>query len=190
MVISNDAIRLRLQSRSRVRTVGAEGPAWRKSRKYGGDDLGARPSGPPGFTISTSACRMCLEEGMTDELVAEIASARDLLEQDIGKSLGASDDPLLVSVHSGAKFSMPGMMDTVLNLGLNDRSAQRRAEQTNNVRFTFHSYRRFISMYARIILDVDGALFEEVCEEAKVASGATSDSSISSSALSKFVERS
>jgi len=101
----------------------------------------------------------------------------------MGKKLGDASDPLLVSVRSGAKFSMPGMMDTVLNLGLNDASVKGLAEQTNDERFAYDSYRRFISMYGRIVLDVDGDLFEHPFDQAKLAAGVESDAEIPAEAL-------
>ena len=109
---------------------------------------------PPGFTIATTACRAYMEEGWPDGLTAEIARARTRLEKQMGKQIGDADDPLLVSVRSGAKFSMPGMMDTVLNLGLNDKSVEGLARQTDDERFAYDSYRRFVAMYGRIVLGV------------------------------------
>src|ERR1700728_902947 len=104
---------------------------------------------PPGFTISTDACRAYMEGGWPAGLDDEVAQARARLEGSMGKTIGDPDDPLLVSVRSGAKFSMPGMMDTVLNLGLNDRSVEGLARQTKDERVAFDSYRRFIAMYGR-----------------------------------------
>src|SRR5438094_4097718 len=93
------------------------------------------------------------------------------LEQSMGKTLGDDDDPLLVSVRSGAKFSMPGMMDTVLNLGLNDRSVQGLAKQTGNDRFAWDAYRRFVQMFGKIVLDIPGDAFERLLDEAKERKG-------------------
>src|SRR5213083_1918556 len=120
---------------------------------------------PPGFTATTEACLDYLRtgafpEGMREEVEEHLAS----LEQAMGKTLGDADDPLLVSVRSGAKFSMPGMMDTVLNLGLNDESVRGLAKQTGNPRFAQDSYRRFVQMYGKIVLDVDPSLFEHALE--------------------------
>jgi pyruvate,orthophosphate dikinase len=143
---------------------------------------------PPGFTISTPACQEWLAVGMPETLVGELASARHRLEQATEKCLGDPDDPLLVSVRSGAKFSMPGMMDTVLNLGLNDRSVLGLARQTSDQRFAFDSYRRFISMYAKIVLGVDGALFDNAFEAAKESCGAQSDASIPTALLAQLAE--
>ena len=104
----------------------------------------------------------------------------------MGRRLGDPDDPLLVSVRSGAKFSMPGMMDTVLNLGLNDKSVKGLAAATADERFAYDSYRRFISMYGRIVLDVDGARFEHPLEEAKAAAGITNDAEIPAATLKEL----
>jgi pyruvate, orthophosphate dikinase len=143
---------------------------------------------PPGFTISTKACRDYLASGWPDSLDAEIARQVHKLERAMGKQVGGAEDPLLVSVRSGAKFSMPGMMDTVLNLGLNDQSVNGLAEQTGDERFALDSYRRFISMYGRIVLGIDGAGFEEAYETAREASGVTSDAEIPAGALRQVVE--
>ena len=106
----------------------------------------------------------------------------------MGRRLGDAADPLLVSVRSGAKFSMPGMMDTVLNLGLNDRSVKGLAKGTDDERFAYDSYRRFISMYGRIVLDVDGERFEHPLEEAKAAAGITNDAQLPASTLKELCE--
>jgi pyruvate,orthophosphate dikinase len=118
---------------------------------------------PPGFTISTDACKAYMAGGDTlpDGLMDEVAVALTALEGNMGKRLGDDVDPLLVSVRSGAPFSMPGMMDTVLNLGLNDQSVQGLTKQTGNERFAFDSYRRFVQMFGKIVLDVPGEDFEE-----------------------------
>src|SRR5436190_9234614 len=115
---------------------------------------------PPGFTISTDTCRDYLAGGWPTGLDEEIAKQVFSLEKAMGRKLGDPYDPLLVSVRSGAKFSMPGMMDTVLNLGLNDDSVKGLAHVTGDERFAYDSYRRFISMYGRIVLGVDGDVFE------------------------------
>ena len=138
---------------------------------------------PPGFTISTDACRAYMVAGWPAGLDAEIAAQVAKLESDMGRILGDAADPLLVSVRSGAKFSMPGMMDTVLNLGLNDKSVKGLAAVTSNERFAYDSYRRFIAMYGRIVLDVDGAHFEHPLEAAKAAAGITNDADLSAKAL-------
>jgi pyruvate,orthophosphate dikinase len=133
---------------------------------------------PPGFTITTDGCRAYMAEGWPAGLSDEVARHVRRLEKTMGKKLGDSSDPLLVSVRSGARFSMPGMMDTVLNLGLNDTSVKGLAAQTNDERFAYDSYRRFISMYGRIVLDVDAARFDEPLERVKEELGVESDAEI------------
>ena len=108
---------------------------------------------PPGFTITTEACRTYLDQGSEPaELAGEVAAHLDALEKAIGRRLGDPDDPLLVCVRSGAKFSMPGMMETVLNIGLNDESVQGLAKQAGNERFAWDSYRRLIQMFGKTVL--------------------------------------
>ena len=138
---------------------------------------------PPGFTISTDACRDYMHSGWPEELDEEIAKQVFKLEKEMGRKLGDPFDPLLVSVRSGAKFSMPGMMDTVLNLGLNDHSVEGLAHSTNDERFAFDSYRRFIAMYGRIVLGVDGEPFEHALDAAKARAGVTADNMIPAEAL-------
>ena len=138
---------------------------------------------PPGFTITTDACRAYMVGGWPEELDGEVAKQVRKLEKAMGKRLGDPTDPLLVSVRSGAKFSMPGMMDTVLNLGLNDASVKGLAEQTSDERFAYDSYRRFISMYGRIVLGLEADLFEGPFEEAKHGAGAGSDAEVPAAAL-------
>src|ERR1039458_1353006 len=142
---------------------------------------------PYGFTISTDACRAYMSEGWPDELDGEIAEHLTRLEERMGRRLGDPDDPLLVSVRSGAKFSMPGMMDTVLNLGLNDRSVEGLAKQTNDERFAFDSYRRFVQMYGRIVLGVPGDELDGPLEALKERTGA-SDAELPAAALQGLVE--
>src|SRR3954451_12480934 len=133
---------------------------------------------PPGFTITTDACRDHMHGGWPDGLTQEIEKHVRKLEKAMKKKLGDPSDPLLVSVRSGAKFSMPGMMGTVLNLGLNDESVIGLAKQTNDERFAYDSYRRFIAMYGRIVLDIPAAEFDEPFDAAKERSGAASDAEI------------
>ena len=133
---------------------------------------------PHGFTITTDACRAYMDAGWPEGLSEEVADALERLEASMGKALGDADDPLLVSVRSGAKFSMPGMMDTVLNLGLNDESVRGLAKQTDDERFAYDSYRRFVQMYGRIVLGVPGEHFDERFEEGKRRSGVDSDAEI------------
>ena len=130
---------------------------------------------PPGFTITTEACRAYMASGWPEGLDAEVAKAVTKVERAMGKSLGDPSDPLLVSVRSGAKFSMPGMMDTVLNLGLNDQSVLGLAAQTGDERFAYDSYRRFIAMYARIVLGLDGDQFERLLLTARDWDGVADD---------------
>ncbi len=143
---------------------------------------------PPGFTISTDACRDYMAGGWPKSLDAEVAAARTRLEAAMGKVIGDADDPLLVSVRSGAKFSMPGMMDTVLNLGLNDRSVEGLAKQTGDERFAFDSYRRFIAMYGRIVLDLPGEEFDSLFDAAKELAGTTSDAKVPTELLRYLVD--
>src|SRR6478735_6354759 len=127
---------------------------------------------PPGFTITTEACKVYLESGSEPaELRDEVSAHLDALERQMGKKLGQADDPLLVSVRSGAKFSMPGMMDTVLNIGLSDVSVKGLAAQSGDERFAWDSYRRLIQMFGKTVLGVDGEHFEHAIDEAKKAKG-------------------
>jgi pyruvate,orthophosphate dikinase len=138
---------------------------------------------PPGFTITTDACRAYMHSGWPAGLSDEVARHVGLLEKAMKRRLGDPSDPLLVSVRSGARFSMPGMMDTVLNLGLNDRSVKGLARATADERFAYDSYRRFIAMYARIVLDVDGERFDEQLERAKKNAKARTDADLPAEAL-------
>lgn len=132
---------------------------------------------PPGFTITTEECVKYLAEGanFSDELRAEVAEALAHIEKSVGKSFGDSTDPLLVSVRSGARVSMPGMMDTVLNLGLNDVTVEGLASTSGDDRFAWDSYRRFIQMYSDVVLGVEHHLFEEALEIAKEDNGYDND---------------
>ncbi|MEO7398200.1 MAG: PEP/pyruvate-binding domain-containing protein, partial [Ilumatobacteraceae bacterium] len=141
---------------------------------------------PPGFTISTDACRAYMRAGWPAGLDTEIAKQVAALEKTMRRGLGDPSDPLLVSVRSGAKFSMPGMMDTVLNLGLNDKSVKGIATVTGDERFAYDSYRRFIAMYGRIVLDVPGEPFEHQFEAAKNMAGVTNDAALSAADLKKL----
>jgi pyruvate, orthophosphate dikinase len=143
---------------------------------------------PHGFTITTDACREFTAHGWPEGLSEEVASHLQRLEKSMGKRLGAAGDPLLVSVRSGAKFSMPGMMDTVLNLGLNDESVKGLATQTADERFAYDSYRRFVAMYGRIVLGVDGAAFDKPFEAAKERAGVDSDAAVPAASLAELVE--
>ncbi|MFD0417856.1 pyruvate, phosphate dikinase [Streptomyces sp. NPDC127108] len=145
---------------------------------------------PPGFTITTEACKVYLESG--DEPAAlrdEVSAHLSALEAAMGKKLGQADDPLLVSVRSGAKFSMPGMMDTVLNIGLSDKSVQGLAKQAGDDRFAWDSYRRLIQMFGKTVLGVDGELFEDALDKAKQAKKVTVDTDLDAAELKKLVTK-
>ncbi|MDA8322737.1 MAG: pyruvate, phosphate dikinase, partial [Actinomycetota bacterium] len=144
---------------------------------------------PPGFTISTEACRHYLSNGaVPDELDAEVTEHLERLEQAMGRTLGDPQDPLLVSVRSGAKFSMPGMMETVLNIGLSDASVHGLAAQAGNDRFAWDSYRRLIQMFGKTVLGIEGAEFEHALDEAKKAKGATNDLELDADDLRALVD--
>ncbi len=144
---------------------------------------------PPGFTVSTDACREYLASGWPEQLDREIARHVFKLEKAMGRKLGDPYDPLLVSVRSGAKFSMPGMMDTVLNLGLNDVSVEGLADATRNPRFAYDSYRRFIMMYAKVVLGVDGQEFETQLRSAKQRAGVVLDAELEVDELRSLCRR-
>ncbi len=145
---------------------------------------------PPGFTITTEACKTYLDSGdepaaLRDEVSAHLVA----LEEAMGKKLGQADDPLLVSVRSGAKFSMPGMMDTVLNIGLSDKSVQGLAKQAGDERFAWDSYRRLIQMFGKTVLGVEGELFEDALDAAKTAKKVTVDTELEAADLKKLVTK-
>ncbi|MGW0477185.1 pyruvate, phosphate dikinase [Streptomyces coeruleorubidus] len=145
---------------------------------------------PPGFTITTEACKVYLDSGEEPAALRDEVSAHlDALEQRMGKKLGQADDPLLVSVRSGAKFSMPGMMDTVLNIGLSDKSVQGLAKQAGDERFAWDSYRRLIQMFGKTVLGVDGELFEDALEKAKETKKVTVDTELEAADLKKLVTK-
>ncbi|MFH9614805.1 pyruvate, phosphate dikinase [Streptomyces pratensis] len=145
---------------------------------------------PPGFTITTEACKVYLDSGDEPaELRDEVSAHLTALEKRMGKNLGQADDPLLVSVRSGAKFSMPGMMDTVLNIGLSDASVVGLAAQAGDERFAWDSYRRLIQMFGKTVLGVDGDLFEEALEAAKDTKGVTVDVDLDAADLKKLVKQ-
>ncbi len=132
---------------------------------------------PPGFTITTEECVSYLAGGadFSEQLRADVARALEHIEQSVGKKLGDAANPLLVSVRSGARVSMPGMMDTVLNLGLNDQTVEGLAATSGDERFAWDSYRRFIQMYSDVVLGLDHGLFEEALEVAKEDNGYFAD---------------
>ena len=144
---------------------------------------------PQGFTITTEACTQYYEDGrqINDEIKAEIYEYLKKLEELSGKTFGDAENPLLVSVRSGARASMPGMMDTILNLGLNDEVVKGFAKLTGNERFAFDSYRRFIQMYADVVDEVPKARFEEIIDEMKAAKGVKHDTELDAEDLKKMV---
>jgi pyruvate,orthophosphate dikinase len=144
---------------------------------------------PPGFTITTEACKAYLKSGREPEgLSEEVSTHLSALEVTMGKKLGQSDDPLLVSVRSGAKFSMPGMMETVLNIGLNDQSVRGLAAQAGNERFAFDSYRRLIQMFGKTVLGISGDHFEDALDVAKHAKDTTNDLDLDADDMRRLVE--
>jgi pyruvate, orthophosphate dikinase len=144
---------------------------------------------PPGFIISTEACRHYLAEGSVPAgLDAEVTEHLRPLEQAMGRSLGDPADPLLVSVRSGAKFSMPGMMETVLNIGLSDASVHGLAKQAGNERFAWDSYRRLIQMFGKTVLRIEGHEFEQAIDGAKQAKGSTNDLDLDADDLRALVD--
>ncbi|QQM67633.1 pyruvate, phosphate dikinase [Actinomyces weissii] len=144
---------------------------------------------PPGFTITTDACRAYLASGaVPDELSVQVTKAMREVEEELGRQLGAAHDPLLVSVRSGAKFSMPGMMETVLNIGLNDVSVKGLATASGDERFAWDSYRRLIQMFGKTVLDIDGDHFSDALEAKKADRGVSMDYEIPVEALQELVE--
>jgi pyruvate,orthophosphate dikinase len=164
------------------------------------DDLGGKGAGlaemtnaglpvPPGFTIQTEACREYMRHGSVSKQVdREMQEALSQLEQLQGQKLGKGDNPLLVSVRSGAKFSMPGMMDTILNLGLNDQSVEALAKRSNNPRFAYDSYRRLIQMFGSVVLEIPKSDFEEVFDAKKKQKKAKLDTDLDAKALKEVIE--
>jgi pyruvate,orthophosphate dikinase len=146
---------------------------------------------PPGFTISTDACMLYYKEGRTVPAAVEREMEAHLakLEKAAGARLGDPRNPLLVSVRSGAKFSMPGMMDTILNLGMNDQTVEGLKARTNNGRFAYDSYRRFIQMFGAVVLEIPKDAFEHELEALKKQKGAHSDTDLDEAALRELVTR-
>src|ERR1700744_1980093 len=135
---------------------------------------------PAGFTITTEACVAYMRADRSDppEMGEQVAAALARLEAHAGKRLGDRDDPLLVSVRSGARESMPGMLDTVLNLGLNDESVKGLADSTENDRFAWDSFRRFVQMFGNVSRGIPGERFEEAIKPAKSERGVTEDTDL------------
>ncbi|MGA3211344.1 MAG: pyruvate, phosphate dikinase [Terriglobales bacterium] len=164
------------------------------------DELGGKGAGlaemtnaglpvPPGFTIQTEACRDYMRSGaISAEANRQMEDALQRLEELQGQKLGSGDNPLLVSVRSGAKFSMPGMMDTILNLGLNDRSVESLAKRSNNPRFAHDSYRRLIQMFGNVVLEIDKAHFERVFDAKKEQKKAHLDTDLDARALLEVIK--
>jgi pyruvate,orthophosphate dikinase len=142
---------------------------------------------PPGFTIQTEACREYMRGKVSEDVDKEMNAALEQLEALQGQQLGAGANPLLVSVRSGAKFSMPGMMDTILNLGLNDESVKALATRTQNPRFAYDSYRRLIQMFGNVVLDIEKAHFEEVFDNKKKQKKAKLDTDLDAAALQEVI---
>src|ERR1700730_16976481 len=164
------------------------------------DDLGGKGAGlaemtnaglpvPPGFTIQTEACREYMRKGTVSKTVdQQMDEALTKLEKLQGQELGAGENPLLVSVRSGAKFSMPGMMDTILNLGLNDQSVEALPKRSNNPRFAADSYRRLIHMFGAVVLDIPKPAFDEVFDAKKKQKKAKLDTDLDAKALKEVIE--
>jgi pyruvate, orthophosphate dikinase len=143
---------------------------------------------PPGFTIQTEACREYMRhDAVSKEVDRQMEEALAKLENLQGQKLGKGENPLLVSVRSGAKFSMPGMMDTILNLGLNDQSVEALARRTNNPRFAYDSYRRLIQMFGNVVLDIEKSVFEEIFDGKKNQRKVKLDTELDAKALKEVI---
>src|SRR3954447_14946275 len=143
---------------------------------------------PPGFTITAEACRYYLEQGREpDQLTVQVTMPLRRLEDEVGRCLGDTTDPILVSVRSGAKYSMPGMMETVLNVGLNDQSVLGLAEASGDERFAWDSYRRLIQMFGKTVLGVEGEAFGEALDAAKARKGVGTDVELEAKDLEELV---
>ena len=142
---------------------------------------------PPGFTIQTEACREFMRGALSPQIDIEMHEALDRLERLQGQKLGAGENPLLVSVRSGAKFSMPGMMDTILNLGLNDHAVEALAKRSNNPRFAYDSYRRLIQMFGDVVLDIHKHKFEVIFDSIKEREGVKFDYELTPEALKDVI---
>ena len=146
---------------------------------------------PQGFTVTTEACTDYYKNGeeISEEIKTQIFEALEWLEKENGKKFGDTEDPLLVSVRSGARASMPGMMDTILNLGLNDVAVEGFAKKTGNPRFAYDSYRRFIQMYADVVMGVEKSFFEKIIDEMKEAKGVKYDTELTAEDLKELAEK-
>jgi pyruvate,orthophosphate dikinase len=145
---------------------------------------------PPGFTITTEMCSWYYDNDKTypDDLAGQMADALAAIEAETGRKFADPKNPLLLSVRSGARASMPGMMDTVLNLGLNDEVAEGLAKSSGDARFAYDSYRRFVQMYSDVVLEVDHGLFEDALEDAKLAKGVLADTELDAADLQRLVK--
>ena len=165
------------------------------------DELGGKGAGlaemtnaglpvPPGFTIQTEACREYMRSGgkVSGDIDKQIETALRRLEELQKQKLGAGENPLLVSVRSGAKFSMPGMMDTILNLGLNDQSVEALAARSNNPRFAYDSYRRLIQMFGNVVLEIPKSVFDEIFDAKKKQKKAKLDTELDAKALKEVIQ--
>ena len=146
---------------------------------------------PQGFTVTTEACNKYYEDGklIAEEIVKEIHENIAKLEKITGKEFGSLQNPLLVSVRSGARASMPGMMDTILNLGLNDETVEVMAKLTNNPRFAYDSYRRFIQMFADVVMGIEKRKFENIMDELKEEKGVKFDTDLTADDLKELVKQ-
>ena len=146
---------------------------------------------PFGFTISTEACTAYYDDGkkINDDIMAQVKESLAKLEEQAGKKLGDENNPLLVSVRSGARASMPGMMDTILNLGINDKVVETIAEKTGNRRFAYDSYRRFIQMFSDVVMELSKKRFEEIIDEVKEAKGVKLDTELDVADMEELVRR-
>jgi pyruvate, orthophosphate dikinase len=142
---------------------------------------------PPGFTIQTEACRESMRGALSPDVDRQMDAALARLEQVMGQKLGGGENPLLVSVRSGAKFSMPGMMDTILNLGLNDKAVEALAKKSNNPRFAYDSYRRLIQMFGNVVLEIEKEHFEHVFDGKKKQKKAKLDTDLDAKALQEVI---
>ena len=144
---------------------------------------------PYGFTVTTEACTRYYEDGriIADEIVDQIKEALAITEEKAGKKFGSVENPFLVSVRSGARASMPGMMDTILNLGLNDETVEALARLTNNPRFAYDSYRRFIQMFSDVVMEIDKEKFSKLLENKKKANGVVLDKDLSAANLKELI---
>ncbi len=146
---------------------------------------------PQGFTVSTEACTQYYEDGrkINDEIQAQIMEHIEKMEGIVGKKFGDKENPLLVSVRSGARASMPGMMDTILNLGLNEEVVETMAAKSGNARWAYDCYRRFIQMYSDVVMEVGKKYFEELIDKMKEEKGVTQDVELTAEDLKVLAEQ-